>query len=59
MDMETEKIRSIFEREDVKTELTCSKAFEISEKYGISRADIAQHCNTNNIKIRSCQLGCF
>ncbi|MDD1727662.1 MAG: hypothetical protein LUQ50_01165 [Methanospirillum sp.] len=57
--MDTEKIRSIFEQEGVTTGISCGKAFEISEKHGVSKQEIAQYCNVNKIKIRSCQLGCF
>lgn len=57
--MDTEKIRSILEKEGIKNELHCGKAFEISEKHDVSKAEIAQFCNENNIKIRACQLGCF
>lgn len=57
--MESEKIKSIFETEGITTELQCPKAFEISEKYGVSKMDLAKYCNTNNVKIRACQLGCF
>lgn len=57
--MNTEQIRSILEKEGITNELSCGRAFEISEKYGVSKADIARYCNGNGIKIRACQLGCF
>jgi hypothetical protein len=57
--MESEKVKKIFEDERINTEITCVEAFGLSEKYGISKTEIARHCNTNNIKIRACQLGCF
>lgn len=57
--MDTEKMRSILESEGITNELHCKKAFEISEKYEISKQDIAKYCNANGIKIRACQLGCF
>ena len=57
--MNTEEIRSILEKEGITTELPCGRAFEISEKYGVSISDIAKFCNEQNIKIRACQLGCF
>ncbi len=57
--MNNEEIRSILEKEGIIKELSCAKAFEISEKYGISKSDIAKYCNKQNIKIRACQLGCF
>jgi len=57
--MENEHIKTIFEKEGITSEIQCPKAFEISEKYGVSKMEIARYCNKNNIKIRACQLGCF
>ena len=39
--------------------LPCTKAFELSEKFGISLKDIGEYCTGNGIKISRCQLGCF
>ena len=39
--------------------LTCSEAFELANKYEIEIIEIGHICNTHNIKIRKCQLGCF
>ncbi|MCK4548623.1 MAG: hypothetical protein KAU49_00590 [Candidatus Krumholzibacteria bacterium] len=39
--------------------LLCAKAFELSEKFGISLKDIGQYCSDNGIRISMCQLGCF
>ena len=44
---------------DGKTKLSCVKAFEIAEQFAISKQDIGQLCNENDIKIAACQLGCF
>lgn len=57
--MDSEKIRSVFDELGITNEIQCPKAFEIEEKYGISKLDIARFCNQNGIKIRACQLGCF
>jgi len=57
--MNNEEIRSAFSKEGITKEIQCSKAFEISEKYGIDKAEISRFCNENGIKIRVCQLGCF
>lgn len=57
--MNTEQIRTLFEQEGITTEITCPKAFELSAKTGIPKADIAAYCNSYKIKIRACQLGCF
>jgi hypothetical protein len=39
--------------------LSCSQAFRLSSKQGISLEEIGELCNKNGIKIISCQLGCF
>ena len=44
---------------DGKKKLSCAKAFEIAEQFAISKRDIGQLCNENEIKIAACQLGCF
>lgn len=57
--MDEEKIRDAFEKEGIKKEIKCPVAFEISDKYGIPKLDIARYCNKFGVKIRACQLGCF
>ncbi|MCX5872023.1 MAG: hypothetical protein NTY51_02150 [Deltaproteobacteria bacterium] len=39
--------------------MSCQDAFKISEEFGISRKKIGQFLNELEIKIHSCQLGCF
>ena len=57
--MDEEKVRNAFEAEGITNDIKCPQAFAISEKYGISKMDIARYCNTHGVKIRACQLGCF
>ncbi|HUK39056.1 MAG TPA: hypothetical protein VLV30_08085 [Methanomicrobiales archaeon] len=57
--MDDAVIEKAFAESGVGKELPCPKAFEISEKYGIPKMEIARYCNENRIKIRKCQLGCF
>lgn len=57
--MDEEKIRDAFEKEGIKKEIKCPQAFDISERYAISKLDIARYCNRHGVKIRGCQLGCF
>lgn len=59
--MDEEKIREAFSAYGIEHEITCPQAFEIAEKYGIPKMDIARYCNRcePRIKIRGCQLGCF
>ncbi len=56
-----EKIEKAFEEFGITNEIRCEQAFEICEKYGIEKFDIARYCNRHDprIKIRGCQLGCF
>lgn len=44
---------------DGKKKLGCQMAFDLAEKFGVSKKTLGQACNDNNIKITSCQLGCF
>jgi|LSQX01.2.fsa_nt_gb hypothetical protein len=54
-----QKIREIFQGENIQDVLTCSHAFEIATKYDIPLKDIGHYCNAHQIKLRGCQLGCF
>lgn len=59
--MTTDDLAKIFEEFGIENEITCMQAFEISEKYDVSKTAIARYCNSRDprIKIRGCQLGCF
>jgi hypothetical protein len=57
--MDEARIRKAFEESGIGKELPCATAFQISEKYGIPKLEIARYCNRHRIKIRKCQLGCF
>ena len=46
-------------REGNTPKLRCKDAFEIADRLGIPVGRIGKFCNANNIKIASCQLGCF
>jgi len=39
--------------------ITCTQACTIAEKHAVSLDEIGKYCNSNGIKIRACQLGCF
>ncbi len=54
-----ERIRKAFSECGVGETIRCEQAFEISERYGIPKLEIARYCNQHGIKIRACQLGCF
>lgn len=59
--MTADDLAKIFKEFEIENEITCLQAFEISEKYGISKTAIARYCNSRDprVKIRGCQLGCF
>jgi hypothetical protein len=57
--MDEKEIESIFKKEGISTEIPCSKAFELSDTYGVTKKEISVYCRDHSIKIRGCQLGCF
>ena len=42
-----------------KKKMPCAKAFQLSSENEISLKEIGEICNAENVKISSCQLGCF
>jgi hypothetical protein len=53
------RIQEALDTEKIAREISCTQAFLLSEKYDIPLADLGHFCNSNQIKIRGCQLGCF
>ena len=39
--------------------LTCEKAHELGKELGVTLQEIGAVCNELQIKIKTCQLGCF
>ena len=39
--------------------LTCEKAHELGKELGVTLQEIGAVCNEQQIKIKTCQLGCF
>lgn len=39
--------------------LPCAVAFQIAKELKVSPKAVGDACNKLNIKVRSCQLGCF
>lgn len=46
-------------RDDGRRTLPCSVAFALAEANGMDLMDIARVCNAEDVRITSCQLGCF
>jgi hypothetical protein len=57
--MDRDKIEQAFRAEGIDKAVTCPQAFSIAERYSISKKEISEYCNSQGIKIRGCQLGCF
>ncbi|MDK2974258.1 MAG: hypothetical protein PWP08_629 [Methanofollis sp.] len=53
------RIREALDTENIAHEISCTQAFMLSEKYDIPLPDLGHFCNSNQIKIRGCQMGCF
>jgi hypothetical protein len=44
---------------DRRARLSCAKAFALSKQYDISLEEIGLICDEAEIRISTCQLGCF
>ena len=42
-----------------KKRLSCAEAFRLAARFGVKVREIGNICNTNEIRICNCQLGCF
>ena len=51
------EIKEFAEKTDGK--ITCAKAWELADKYNISKKEMGNLLNELKIKITQCQLGCF
>jgi hypothetical protein len=40
-------------------QLTCAKVFDLARKFKLKPMVIANEANVRDLKIHSCQLGCF
>jgi hypothetical protein len=59
MQSNEELVAANAETVDEKKRLACPKAFKLSKEHDISLKEIGDICNRLDIKIVSCQLGCF
>jgi hypothetical protein len=53
------KIIEAIQTAAVENRLSCEKAYEISKELKVPLQEIGALCNDLNIKIKTCQLGCF
>jgi len=42
-----------------RTKLTCASALLIARQSGVKPSEVGAMCNEHNIRISTCQLGCF
>ncbi|MFH0799918.1 MAG: hypothetical protein V2A66_07045 [Pseudomonadota bacterium] len=42
-----------------KKRLSCADALRLAAEHGIAPQEIGRICDQENIKLQSCQLGCF
>lgn len=57
--MESTEVKKIILEKAVNNKIPCRVAFEIAETAGWQRSQIGELLNEMEIKISSCQLGCF
>jgi hypothetical protein len=52
-------IDELVEEKNGRLILSCSNACAILQNHNVSLSKIGYYCDSNNIKIVKCQLGCF
>lgn len=57
--MGEEKLAELVKERSKDGKLPCKEAFNIAEEEGCSPQKVGETCNQLEIKIVSCQLGCF
>lgn len=57
--MDEATIRKAFDEMGIENEIQCAQTEAISKRYGITKHEIGEYCNTHGVKIRGCQVGCF
>jgi hypothetical protein len=57
--MNLEQVKEAVEQAAKSGVLTCHDARALAERLGVEYALVGQACNEADIKVRSCELGCF
>ncbi len=57
--MNESEIRELIIARSPNNKIPCREAFDIAKQTGVSRKKIGQMLNELEIKVHSCQLGCF
>lgn len=53
------ELKELILSEAENAKLPCSRAFAIAAETGSNTAEVGRACNELDVKIVSCQLGCF
>ncbi len=53
------EVKEAIEEAQVDNRLSCLVSWELAQKFGISKMDIAAACEALHVKITACQLGTF
>lgn len=62
MEMPEVVVKAVKDRakeQDGRLILPCTEAFKLASEHSVEVGTIGQICNSNQIKIARCQLGCF
>jgi len=54
-----DRLKELINAEEKDRKLPCAKAFAIASELAVSNAEVGKICNEIDVKIVSCQLGCF
>jgi hypothetical protein len=59
MQVSKEVLKEAVKNAAIEGRLTCEKAHELGKELGVTLQEIGAVCNELQIKIKTCQLGCF
>ena len=57
--MDVDKIAQAFQSADIGTTITSDDAFSLATRYGITKKEIRDYCNSHGIRILGFQQSCF
>ncbi len=57
--MDENRIRELIMSKQSDGRISCRQAFRVAEEAGVSTLEVGRLLNEMEIKIHSCQLGCF
>lgn len=57
--MNEHEVREFIKKQCPQNRISCEKVFKISDELGVPKKELGQILNELDIKIHSCQIGCF